>query len=582
MSDKQWRPPLAPKPASVSLHPPATAQSRDVSPALRGATLAFSHQVHNNDVLRAQTARTGASQAAAAAGKRQPTFSEADSSSDVRRPISPVRGRSMLTLDLDRASRTLQTSILTPSSLQSPPPLNRSASEMAARVASSRTSPARSSGSSASRPVSPQRRLQQLLARDAANRNVVSSVQEPDTDAIRGAAKSMSAHPVPPVKSPHLNALPKPDLRRLPSVTVPRSMSPVPSSTTPTTATVEQPETTSVASPITNTVHPHADVVQMKVRAPSPPLRQIKMSTGSSVHNVSTPTKRDHVHESVPPKRDAHVTGSIETKPTLKNSLPVPIPPPPRKTSPRIGPVRSPNDEVAASSPITADSLANAMVASSLASSRVQSPAPAPRRSKLPPLPHRRSRSLHEQHRISPVEQRPPKPLTVRPMRQTLRNHSGKDDEEEESKRGRKHLIRKHPHKHAEGDRKRWRDKITERERKRYEGVWAANRGILNDYETYDLIRYRSKGTVPQDLVINVVVRDIWERSRLPKDVLEEVWDLVTDSEDIRALSREEFVVGMWLIDQRLKGRKLPVKVSASVWGSVRWASGVKVRNRPL
>jgi hypothetical protein len=579
MSDKQWRPPLAPKPASVSLHPPATSQNRDVSPALRGATLAFSHQAHNDDVLRTQTARSGASQAAAAAGKRQPTLPEANLGSDVRRPISPVRGRSMLTLDLDRAARTLQTSTLTPSSLQSPPRLNRSASELAARVASSRTSPARSSGSSASRPVSPQRRLQQLLSRDAASRNVLSSVQEPDKDAVRGAAKSMSAHPVPPMKSPHLNALPKPDLHRLPSVTSSRSMSPVPSAA-PTTAT-EQPETP-VLAPTAKHFPSDADHVQKKARAPSPPPRQVKMSTGSSIHNVWAHPKREPPYESATPKRDVHATGPVETKPITKHSLPVPISPPPRKASPRAGPVRSPNDDVAASSPITADGLANAMVASSLASSRVQSPAPAPRRHKLPPLPHRRSRSLHEQHRIPPVEQRPPKPLPVRPMRQTLRSHSGKDDEEEESKRGRKHLIRKHPHKHAEGDRKRWRDKLTERERKRYEGVWAANRGILNDYETNDLVRYRSKGTVPQDLVINLVVRDIWERSRLPKDVLEEVWDLVTDSEDIRALSREEFVVGMWLIDQRLKGRKLPVKVSASVWGSVRWASGVKVRNRPL
>ena len=33
-------------------------------------------------------------------------------------------------------------------------------------------------------------------------------------------------------------------------------------------------------------------------------------------------------------------------------------------------------------------------------------------------------------------------------------------------------------------------------------------------------------------------------------------------------LTKEEFVVGLWLIDGRLKGKKLPVKVSDSVW---RW-----------
>jgi hypothetical protein len=39
-------------------------------------------------------------------------------------------------------------------------------------------------------------------------------------------------------------------------------------------------------------------------------------------------------------------------------------------------------------------------------------------------------------------------------------------------------------------------------------------------------------------------------------------------------LGRQEFVVGMWLIDQRLKGRKIPRKVTDSVWGS---ANGVRV-----
>jgi len=123
---------------------------------------------------------------------------------------------------------------------------------------------------------------------------------------------------------------------------------------------------------------------------------------------------------------------------------------------------------------------------------------------------------------------------------------------------------------HHEGDRRRWRDNVTDRERKRYEGVWAANRGLLLDH---DLESYGSEPgndfAPANDLVINVVVRDIWDRSRLPGDVLEEIWDLVARP-DHKALKREEFVVGLWLIDQRLKGRKLPVKVSQSVWASVR------------
>ncbi|KAB8360558.1 hypothetical protein FH972_024298 [Carpinus fangiana] len=59
--------------------------------------------------------------------------------------------------------------------------------------------------------------------------------------------------------------------------------------------------------------------------------------------------------------------------------------------------------------------------------------------------------------------------------------------------------------------------------------------------------------------VVNVIVRDIWARSRLPAYVLEEVWELVDRSHTGR-LDREEFVVGLWLIDQRLMGKKLPVK----------------------
>jgi hypothetical protein len=133
---------------------------------------------------------------------------------------------------------------------------------------------------------------------------------------------------------------------------------------------------------------------------------------------------------------------------------------------------------------------------------------------------------------------------------------------------------RKHPNKHHEGTRKRWRDQITERERKRYEGLWAANKGH----------HIPSPANAPPDDdpsadVLNLLVKEIWTRSRLPTHVLEEVWDLV-DSRGVGRLSRYEFVVGLWLIDQRLKGRKLPVKVSGSVWQSARGVNiKVKIRN---
>jgi len=149
-------------------------------------------------------------------------------------------------------------------------------------------------------------------------------------------------------------------------------------------------------------------------------------------------------------------------------------------------------------------------------------------------------------------------------------------------KRGRKKLINKHPNKHAEGDRKRWRDEITERERKRYEAVWASNKGLFLDSSNNTILiqpisRNNTGGSInpiktppnPADLVCNIAVRDIWKRSRLGPDVLEEVWDLVNRTV-YGALTREEFVVGLWLIDQRLRGRKLPVKVGDSVW----WSAG--------
>ena len=84
---------------------------------------------------------------------------------------------------------------------------------------------------------------------------------------------------------------------------------------------------------------------------------------------------------------------------------------------------------------------------------------------------------------------------------------------------------------------------------------------------------------IGEDEVLNLVVRDIWLRSRLPAQALEEVWSLV-DRRGVGRLTKEEFVVGLWLIDQRLKGRKLPPRVGDSVWASVTGLGtrGVKVR----
>lgn len=125
--------------------------------------------------------------------------------------------------------------------------------------------------------------------------------------------------------------------------------------------------------------------------------------------------------------------------------------------------------------------------------------------------------------------------------------------------------MKKHPNKHHEGDRKRWRNVVTERERKRYEAVWASNRGL------YTPLGY-------ENAVCSLVARDIYSRSRLHPDVLEEVYALVDRRHD-GMLQKEEFVVGLWLIDQRLKGRKLPIRVTDSVWRSVGINGSIKVKN---
>ncbi|MCJ1396836.1 Increased rDNA silencing protein [Xylographa trunciseda] len=221
---------------------------------------------------------------------------------------------------------------------------------------------------------------------------------------------------------------------------------------------------------------------------------------------------------------------------------------------------------------LTADSLANAMVASSIASSLSSSRATSP--SKISSqYSHSLSRSRHlflPPHHLSRASS------PTKPMRQTLRKLSTHSDEDDHKKHH-YHIIKKHPNKHAEGDRKRWRDSITERERKRYEGLWAANRGLLLG-PSFSLGGSMLNPTSDaREGVHRLVVKDIWSRSQLAPSVLEEIWELV-DTHKEEWLKREEFVVGTWLVDQCLKGRKLPVRIGESVWESVRGLRGVKIR----
>ncbi|EAW17593.1 protein irs4 [Aspergillus fischeri NRRL 181] len=228
------------------------------------------------------------------------------------------------------------------------------------------------------------------------------------------------------------------------------------------------------------------------------------------------------------------------------------------------------------------EAMSDAIVASSLASRKAPSAKKFP-----PPPPPQRQRGTHSLLRPNTSNSDSPRSSSpASSLRHTLRPPTKIGEEEFDHHKHRKHIIHRHPHKHHEGDRKRWQSEVTEKERKRYEGVWAANKGLLipisNSKERSSHEETSSECYPPSasEMVLNIVVRDIWARSRLPSSILEQIWNLV-DRQKIGLLTREEFVVGMWLIDQQLKGHKLPVKVPDSVWDSVRGVPGIRIPKVP-
>lgn len=181
-----------------------------------------------------------------------------------------------------------------------------------------------------------------------------------------------------------------------------------------------------------------------------------------------------------------------------------------------------------------------------------------------------------------------------------------------------KTTMRKAKKKKAFDENKPWKnheslDGILESERKRYEGVWASNKGLYmdkvvtrlvgvdynKDYggeselrknfdplllaaklstaaeeaasentENHIIERHNLKHADPHELIHGLVVKQIWERSGLPPETLSQIWDLVDFRKD-GTLNKIEFLVGMWLVDQCLYGRKLPKKVEELVWSSL-------------
>lgn len=168
-------------------------------------------------------------------------------------------------------------------------------------------------------------------------------------------------------------------------------------------------------------------------------------------------------------------------------------------------------------------------------------------------------------------------------------------------------------------------DRISDADRKRYEGVWASNRGLYFEHVVTRIhgVAYNTEEAAEQkpeneeedstkaarlsalqqastvlganggyqsaefhhlnsaetnQLILNSVVARIWERSGLPAETLREIWELVDFRKD-GTLNKPEFLVGTWLVDQCLYGRKLTKKVPASVWESLE-GIGVTVKKK--
>lgn len=302
-----------------------------------------------------------------------------------------------------------------------------------------------------------------------------------------------------------------------------------------------------------------------------------KSSNDSFVSASSVPTRDDAeslltvealASNSITPKAQA------SRPPSTQPSTPVPIRP-----------------SITGSSQLPLDSLSDAIMAGSLASAR-HTPISLNDGRTPPPLPpSRRKGGNSSKHKAS---SRRPSPHR---MKHTLRQPKSLSDDEQARRPHHKKGLNHKKHAHHEGSRSRWREEITEREKKRYEAVWASNRGVLlvatqqacSDPDRHPASHQRPRQPLRNESheelsehVANVIVRDLWSRSRLPAPELAEVWDLVYGHGRgpgrvlHGALNKQEFVVGMWLIDQRLRGRKIPPRVSDSVWDS---AKGLRVLN---
>ncbi|KAG8165644.1 hypothetical protein KVR01_004196 [Diaporthe batatas] len=386
--------------------------------------------------------------------------------------------------------------------------------------------------------------------------------------------------------------------------------------------TAARPESTDAAIPEPRppTLPARSSLPTMPAKPPAPKKRQtlqrLALAPSADGQDSSTPISPHDRADGRPLTGDSMSSNdtfvSASSTPTRAESPPVfdpasrtltPRALPPRAASARpVTPAFPVRKTITGSSQLPIDSLSDAMMAGSLASAR-HTPVPGAGTRTPPAIPPSR--------RTGGGRKAASRAASPHHMRKTLRDQRPKSDDEEARRphHKKKGLINSKKHTHHEGSRRRWREEITERERKRYEAVWASNRGLFlvpppgsgpgpssaqARASTSDPalgVRDRSHEELSEH-VASVVVRDIWSRSRLPAPELAEVWDLVyglgasgsASGPEGRprvpgALSKSEFVVGTWLIDQRLRGRKIPPRVSDSVWSSAKGLWSAAGRN---
>lgn len=416
-----------------------------------------------------------------------------------------------------------------------------------------------------------------------------SSEQSGSTESIAKQPKSKPAPPKPRamVPSPDQSKIDPPVLRYRDNQTTQQDISALPDTTT-STPTKARPQAPRKRSELSGRA-------SLELKAEGAQKRSvIANSDGQDEPRLTTASGRPSTAESKS-SNDSFVSASSAPTRGEADSILTIEPPTPISTTPKVRPTHPLSSQpsmatlpirhsTTGSSQLPIDSLSDAIMAGSLASAK-HTQASATGARTPPPAPPTRRKGITK-HKTGSGRTSPHR------MKQTLRQPVSKSDDEETRKpHHHKKGLNHKKHAHHEGSRSRWREEITEREKKRYEAVWASNRGLflVESLQQIDMGERHSRRGQPlvrnesyeeaSEHVANVVVRDIWVRSRLPEAELAEVWDLVyghgprAPAVDA-ALGRQEFVVGMWLIDQRLRGRKIPPRVSESVWDS---AKGLRV-----